>query len=165
MRSCHLLTGVLSVSLSGWLGLALPLLQTSTTFPPGLLQTPTTFPPGPPQILAGEEEFRQMEMYDDSSDSDFLEDLRRREKISVEIEAFVSRSPTEDVLVSETNVTRDSDYDLIKDLLEVDDTPPLPELGLVLTWWQWVVVVVAGLLVTCLCCYLTSCCYLREGSI
>ena len=152
MRSCHLLTGVLSVSLSGWLGLALP------------VQT-TTFPPGPPQILAGEEEFSQMEMYDDSSDSDFLEDLRRREKISVEIEAFVSRSPTEDVLVTENNVTRDSDYDLIKDLLEVDDTPPLPELGLVLTWWQWVVVVVAGLLVTCLCCYLTSCCYLREGSI
>ena len=45
MRSCHLLTGVLSVSLSGWLGLALPLLQTSTNFPPGLLQTSTTFPP------------------------------------------------------------------------------------------------------------------------
>lgn len=146
MRSCQTVSPLLALSLV----LAGPLLT-------------TTLPPGPPQILSTSDELQEMEMYDDNTDSIFLEDLRRREKISVEIEAFVSRSPTEDILeFSENNVTSDEDYDIIKELLELDDpsTVPVSDLGLVLTWWQGLLLGVGCLLATCLCCYITSCCYL-----
>ena len=138
-----------------------PLLALSLVLANPLLTT--TLPPGPPQILSTSDELQEMEMYDDNTDSIFLEDLRRREKISVEIEAFVSRSPTEDILeISENNVTSDEDYDIIKELLELDDpsTVPVSDLGLVLTWWQGLLLGVGCLLVTTLCCYITSCCYL-----
>ena len=106
-------------------------------------------------------------MYDENSDSVFLEDLRRREKITVEIEAFVSKSPFEDMEDSGNNVTRDSDYDLIRELLEVEESgperEPVEDLGLVLSWWQVLLLGVGCLLVTCICCYLTSCCYLRHS--
>ena len=93
----------------------------------------TTFPPGPPQILsdeAGDLQGMEMEDYDD------MEDFRIRQssEISVEIEAFVSQSPSEDVSLEERekNVTiSDSDYETILKTLEVDN-----DLSLVLTWWQ-----------------------------
>ena len=97
----------------------------------------TTFPPGPPQILsddAGELEEMEMEDYDD------LEDfrIRQNEEISVEIEAFVSQSPSEEVSLEERerNVTsRDSDYEEILKTLEVE-VEMKKDLSLVLTWWQ-----------------------------
>ena len=93
----------------------------------------TTFPPGPPQILsdeAGELEGMEMEDYED------LEDFRLRHsgQISVEIEAFVSQSPSEDLSQEERerNVTSSpSDYENIIKTLELDN-----DLSLVLTWWQ-----------------------------
>ena len=93
----------------------------------------TTFPPGPPQILsdeAGELEGMEMEDYED------LEDFRLRHsgQISVEIEAFVSQSPSDDLSQEERerNVTSSpSDYENIIKTLELDN-----DLSLVLTWWQ-----------------------------
>merc|ERR1719412_1630063 len=81
----------------------------------------TTFPPGPPQILsdeAGDLQGMEMEDYDD------MEDFRIRQsgEISVEIEAFVSQSPSEDVSLEEErerNLTSsDSDYETILKTLE-----------------------------------------------
>ena len=94
----------------------------------------TTFPPGPPQILgdeAGDLQEMEMEDYED------LEDFRIRQsgEISVEIEAFVSQSPTEDLSQEErekNGTSSDSDYENILKTLEVEKT----DLSLVLTWWQ-----------------------------
>ena len=79
---------------------------------------------------AGDLQGMEMEDYDD------MEDFRIRQssEISVEIEAFVSQSPSEDVSLEERekNVTSsDSDYETILKTLEVDN-----DLSLVLTWWQ-----------------------------
>merc|ERR550539_706623 len=96
----------------------------------------------------------EMEDYDDMEDFR----LRQSSEISVEIEAFVSQSPSEDVSLEERekNVTSsDSDYETILKTLEVDN-----DLSLVLTWWQAALIGLGCLLVTCLCCYITSCCYL-----
>merc|ERR1719219_831273 len=95
-----------------------------------------------------------MEDYED------LEDfrLRHRGQISVEIEAFVSQSPSEDLSQEERerNVTSStSDYENIIKTLELDN-----DLSLVLTWWQVAIIALGCLLVTCFLCYITSCCYL-----
>ena len=110
----------------------------------------TTFPPGPPQILSdevGELEEMEMEDYDD------MEDFRIRQsgEISVEIEAFVSQSPSEDVSLEEKerNVTsRDSDYEEILKTLEVE-VEVKKDLSLVLTWWQAALIGLGRALVFC----------------
>ena len=93
----------------------------------------TTFPPGPPQILADEAgDLAGMEMEDYEDLEDFR--LRHRGQISVEIEAFVSQSPSEDLSQEEgeRNVTSSpTDYENIIKTLELDT-----DLSLVLTWWQ-----------------------------
>ena len=115
----------------------------------------TTYPPGPPEILSDDDD----EDYDYSeSDLNYLDEVKPdTNEISIEIDAFVSRPPPG---VQDQNTTEEiSEYDeIINNLLDVEKTSL--DLGLQLTWWQILVLIISCLLVTCFFCYFTSCCYL-----
>lgn len=115
----------------------------------GGLYTQGTPPPGPPEILP--------EVSDDYGDPE-EEDNLLAEFPSLEITAVVSRSPNQD-LEDEDGVWADDweDGNSTAVLVSmVEDAGPL----LVLSWWQILLLLLACVLVSCLCGYLTGCCFL-----
>ena len=135
------------------------LLVTGTASSPLQLQEAdtTTYPPGPPEILSDLEAY-DYDAYDEEEDDLLYEDIRDP-NIRVEIDAFVSRSPP----AENSNETETEYDDIIQDLLEVKRTQVEDSggsLGLQLTWWQILILASACVLVTGLCCYFSSCCFL-----
>ena len=121
--------------------------------------------PGPPEIISDDDydsgfDFSSPSLYEDSlNETEFLESLAPIEPaVKLNLTAFVSRKPHVD-----EPAEKDGGYDdIIQDLLDLKMKPTSgdSDLGLQLTWWQILILSVGGLLVTCLCCYFTSCCYL-----
>ena len=132
------------------------------------LEDPTTTPPpGLPEILSFNYDYEtnvDINPYDDEQDSaSSLDDQKTYQDISVEIEAVVSRPPPEEKAY--TKLEANTTNILSKEILEVPGRDPVveeiePDIGLMLEWWHILLLVIACLLVTCLCCYLTSCCFL-----
>lgn len=107
-----------------------------------------SLPPGPPEILAGgsydeyvvgEEEAGMLETESGSGEVE--------SELTVEIEAFVSRSPPS------------AEAPAGPVLVPAPPRSPVP-VGPQLAWWVVVLVVAGAGLTCCLCCYLTHCLYL-----
>ena len=141
----------------------LPLLSTVISAPVNN-DLELNLPPGPPEIISDDDYDSPSSLYQDSLNEthfyDELPPLLDQEVLKLNVTAFVSRKPH---FADDTGEAGDKNSydDIIQDLMDIKKTPvDSSDLGPQLSWWHILLLSVAALLVTCLCCYFTSCCYL-----